>query len=56
MFWTNYRNTVVYTVVATVIAMVLTTCYAYVLSKQHLRAAALLVGDRRRSPCSSTAA
>ncbi|TMR25320.1 carbohydrate ABC transporter permease [Nonomuraea turkmeniaca] len=37
MFWTNYRNTVVYTVVATAIAMVLTTCYAYVLSKKHLK-------------------
>ena len=44
MFWTNYRNTVVYTVVATAIAMVLTTCYAYVLSKKHLRGRPLLVG------------
>jgi putative aldouronate transport system permease protein len=43
MFWTNYRNTVVYTVVATVIAMVLTICYAYVLSKQHLRGRAVMV-------------
>lgn len=44
MFWTNYRNTVVYTAVATFIAMVLTTCYAYVLSKKHLRGRSALVG------------
>ncbi|MBP2708536.1 carbohydrate ABC transporter permease [Microbispora sp. RL4-1S] len=43
-FWTNYRNTVVYTVVATFIAMVLTTCYAYVLSKRHLRGRTFLIG------------
>ena len=44
MFWANYRNTVVYTVVATVISMVLTTCYAYVLSKKHLQGRGLLIG------------
>jgi putative aldouronate transport system permease protein len=44
MFWINYRNTVVYTVVATAIAMVVTTCYAYVLSKKHLKGRGLLVG------------
>ncbi|WP_231954549.1 carbohydrate ABC transporter permease [Actinoplanes derwentensis] len=44
LFWTNYRNTVVYTVVATVIALFLTTCYAYVLSKRNLRLRGLLVG------------
>lgn len=44
MFWTDYRNTVVYTVVATVVAMVLTTCYAYVLSKKDLRGRGVLVG------------
>ncbi|WP_244295813.1 carbohydrate ABC transporter permease [Micromonospora orduensis] len=44
MFWTNYRNTVVYTVVATLISIVLTTCYAYVLSKPQLRGRGLLVG------------
>jgi putative aldouronate transport system permease protein len=43
-FWTNYRNTVIYTVVATAISMVLTTCYAYVLSKKHLRGRGALVG------------
>ncbi|MFG2072375.1 carbohydrate ABC transporter permease [Nonomuraea maritima] len=43
MFWTNYRNTVVYTVVATLVAMVLTTCYAYVLSKRHLKGRTFLI-------------
>ncbi|WP_405148212.1 carbohydrate ABC transporter permease [Sphaerisporangium sp. NBC_01403] len=43
-FWTNYRNTVVYTVVATLISMLLTTCYAYVLSKKHLKGRKALVG------------
>lgn len=37
MFWTNYRNTVVYTTVATAIALVLTTTYAYAISKRRLR-------------------
>jgi putative aldouronate transport system permease protein len=44
IFWVNYRNTVLYTVVATAIALVLTTCYAYVLSKRHLKGRGLLVG------------
>ncbi|WP_231930378.1 carbohydrate ABC transporter permease [Micromonospora coriariae] len=44
MFWTNYRNTVVYTVVATIISVVLTTCYAYVLSKPQLKGRGVLVG------------
>ncbi|MEW9550587.1 carbohydrate ABC transporter permease [Nonomuraea sp. NPDC050783] len=43
MFWTNYRNTVIYTVVATAIAMTLTTCYAYVLSKRHLKGRTFLI-------------
>jgi putative aldouronate transport system permease protein len=43
MFWTNYRNTVLYTVVATAVALVLTTCYAYVLSKRQLKGRGLLV-------------
>jgi putative aldouronate transport system permease protein len=43
-FWTSYRNTVLYTVTATLISMVLTTCYAYVLSKRQLRGRGLLVG------------
>ncbi|MEU7923885.1 carbohydrate ABC transporter permease [Micromonospora sp. NPDC049801] len=44
LFWTNYRNTVFYTVVATTISIVLTTCYAYVLSKKHLRGRTALIG------------
>jgi putative aldouronate transport system permease protein len=44
MFWTNYRNTVVYTVVATLIAMFVTTTYAYVLSKKHLKGRKFLIG------------
>ncbi|MFF5188416.1 carbohydrate ABC transporter permease [Streptomyces sp. NPDC000345] len=44
MFWRNYGNTVFYTVVSTVVAMVLTTCYAYVLSKKDLRGRGVLVG------------
>ena len=36
-FWENYRNTVLYTVASTAVAMVLTTCYAYVLSRRNLR-------------------
>ena len=44
MFWVNYRNTVVYTAVATAIAMALTTTFAYVLSKRHLKGRAALIG------------
>ena len=44
MFWINYRNTVVYTVVATVIAMVLTTSFAYVLAKRHIKGRTFLIG------------
>ena len=44
MFWTNYRNTVFYTAVSTAIAIVLTVCYAYVLSKRDLKGRQLMVG------------
>ncbi|MGW0808604.1 carbohydrate ABC transporter permease [Nonomuraea sp. NPDC002799] len=44
MFWTNYRNTVLYTVVATIISIILTTCYAYVLSKKTLKGRNTMVG------------
>ena len=44
LFWTNYKNTVVYTVASTVISIVLTTCYAYVLSKRDLRGRGVLIG------------
>ena len=37
MFWTSYKNTVIYTVVATLISMVLTTAFAYAISKRHLK-------------------
>jgi putative aldouronate transport system permease protein len=43
-FWTNYRNTVMYTMVATLISMALTTCYAYVLSKKNLKGRSALIG------------
>lgn len=43
-FWRSYGNTVVYTVIGTSIAMVLTTTYAFVLSKKHLRGRSLLIG------------
>ena len=44
LFWTNYKNTVVYTVVATVIAMVLTTTFAYAISKKQLRGRGIFIG------------
>ena len=43
-FWRSYGNTVVYTVIGTSIAMALTTTYAFVLSKKHLRGRSLLIG------------
>lgn len=44
LFWTSYRNTVFYTATATAVSMVLTTSYAYVLSKKHLRGRKVLIG------------
>jgi len=44
MFWRNYGNTVVYTVVATVIAMILTTTFAYALSKRNLKGRSFFIG------------
>nr|WP_198667325.1 carbohydrate ABC transporter permease [Glycomyces dulcitolivorans] len=43
-FWRNYGNSVLYTAVGTTIAMVLTTTYAYVLSKKHLKGRKALIG------------
>ncbi|WP_370540805.1 carbohydrate ABC transporter permease [Brachybacterium sp. FME24] len=43
-FWRSYGNTVLYTVIGTTIAMVLTTTYAFVLSKKHLKGRSLLIG------------
>lgn len=53
-FWRNYGNTVFYTVVSTAVAMVLTTCYAYVLSKRNLKGARSSSASPC-SPCSSPA-
>jgi len=44
VFWNSYKNTVIYTVVATAVAMVLTTSLAYVLSKKHLKGRTFLIG------------
>ncbi|WP_460707643.1 carbohydrate ABC transporter permease [Myceligenerans halotolerans] len=43
-FWTSYGNTVLYTVVGTTIAMLLTTTFAYVIAKRHLRGRNILIG------------
>lgn len=43
-FWGSYRNTLVYTLVGTTIAMVLTTTFAFVISKRHLRGRGFLIG------------
>jgi putative aldouronate transport system permease protein len=44
MFWVNYRNTIIYTVVATAVAMFLTTTFAFALSKKHLKGRTFFVG------------
>ncbi|MFE5337477.1 carbohydrate ABC transporter permease [Isoptericola sp. NPDC056573] len=44
LFWSSYRNTLVYTFVGTTIAMVLTTTFAFVISKRHLRGRGVLIG------------
>jgi putative aldouronate transport system permease protein len=44
MFWRNYRNTLEYTMIATAIAMALTTTYAYALSKHHLKGRKFFIG------------
>lgn len=36
MFWINYRNTIVYTVSATTVSMIITIMFAYALSKKRL--------------------
>ncbi len=36
-FWRGYANTVLYTVVGTAISMFLTTCFAYAVSRRHLK-------------------
>lgn len=44
MFWRNYGNTVLYTVVATAIAMVLTTMFAYAVAKRNLKGRTFFIG------------
>lgn len=44
MFWVNYKNTVVYTVLGTLISMALTTPYAYALSRRHLKGRSFFIG------------
>lgn len=44
VFWRSYGNTVVYTVVATAISMVLTTVFAYALAKKDLKGRKLFIG------------
>ncbi|MCC2336202.1 carbohydrate ABC transporter permease [Cellulomonas wangsupingiae] len=44
MFWRNYQNTVYYTVVATLVAMVLTTTFAYAISKYNLKGRKVFIG------------
>jgi putative aldouronate transport system permease protein len=43
-FWTGYRNTIVQTVLATAIAMALTTTMAYALAKGHLKGRSFFIG------------
>lgn len=43
-FWNNYGNTVLYTVVATAISMVLTTSFAYAIAKKDLKGRSLFIG------------
>ena len=54
-FWTSYGNTVLYTVVGTVIAMVLTTTFAYAISKHAPAGPQRCSSGSPSSPCSSTA-
>nr|WP_235857217.1 carbohydrate ABC transporter permease [Occultella glacieicola] len=44
MFWINYKNTVVYTVVATAIAIALTTTFAYAISRTYLKGRQFFIG------------
>lgn len=44
LFWTNYGNTFLYTTVGTIIAMAITTTFAYALSKPDLKGRSFFVG------------
>ncbi|MDE1548932.1 carbohydrate ABC transporter permease [Jeotgalibaca caeni] len=43
-FWTNYKNTIVYTVVGTTISLILTTMLGYALSKFRLKGRKFFIG------------
>ncbi len=43
-FWNNYSNTILYTVVATAISMVLTTSFAYAIAKKDLKGRSVFIG------------
>lgn len=43
-FWTSYKNTVIYTVAGTSISMVLTTAFAYAVTKRHLKGRNVFIG------------
>ncbi|NII70004.1 putative aldouronate transport system permease protein [Microbacterium ulmi] len=44
MFWRNYANTIIYTAVATAIAIAMTTTFAYALSKKRLKGRNFFIG------------
>ncbi|MHA7984971.1 carbohydrate ABC transporter permease [Rathayibacter sp. CAU 1779] len=44
LFWINYRNTVVYTVVSTAVSMVLSTMFAYAISRKDLKGRGFFIG------------
>ncbi|GFH42062.1 sugar ABC transporter permease [Lactococcus hodotermopsidis] len=44
MFWINYKNTLIYTVVGTAVSIFLTTTLAYALSKKHVPGIKIFVG------------
>ncbi|CAM3349314.1 carbohydrate ABC transporter permease [Occultella aeris] len=44
MFWINYKNTVIYTVVATAIAIAMTTTFAYAISRKELKGRQFFIG------------
>jgi putative aldouronate transport system permease protein len=43
-FWINYRNTVVYTVVSTAVSMLLSTMFAYAISRKDLKGRGFFIG------------
>ena len=44
LFWINYRNTVVYTVVSTAVSMILSTMFAYAVSRKDLKGRGFFIG------------